>query len=84
VLVAAPGDRGEVGEPGIADGAGDLGIREGIEADVDGAALADEWQPVEDGAVIGEVAVVGCEEPTGLAAGELLQKREQALGSARP
>ncbi|MNE72312.1 hypothetical protein D3C80_1682400 [compost metagenome] len=71
-------DRDQVGEHRIADGRGDFGVGECIQADVDHRAFTDDLHPVEDRSRVVEVGIVRCQQLSDLAGGELLQQRQEA------
>ncbi|MNF96726.1 hypothetical protein D3C84_795220 [compost metagenome] len=73
-----PGNRHQIGKHRVADSGGDLGIRQGIEADIDHRAFADDLHPVEDRPRIGQIRIVRREQLRGFAGGELFQQRQQA------
>ncbi|MNY51472.1 hypothetical protein D3C86_1870640 [compost metagenome] len=74
VLVDVAGDGDQVGEHRIADSCGDFGVGQGIQANVDNAAFADDLQPIEDRPRIVQVGVVGGQQLRRLATGELFQQ----------
>ncbi|MNS85778.1 hypothetical protein D3C72_1196530 [compost metagenome] len=59
VLVDVAGDGDQIGEHRIADSCGDFGVGQGIQANVDNPAFADDLQPIEDRPRIVQVCVVG-------------------------
>ena len=59
VLVEITGDRDEVGEHRVADRAGHGGIRQRVQTDIHDRTAADHRAPVEDGARILGIGVVG-------------------------
>ncbi|KWT95166.1 hypothetical protein APY03_2517 [Variovorax sp. WDL1] len=78
VLVDVAGDRNQVREHGIADRCGDLGVGQRVQAHIDDGALSDDLHPIEDRPGVIEVGVVWRQELRDLAAGQLLQQRQEA------
>ncbi len=73
-----PGDRHQVGEHGVAHRCRNLGVGQRVQAHIDHRALTDDLHPVENRARVGQVGVVRRQQLRDLAAGELLQQRQQA------
>ena len=74
MLVDVPRHRDQVGEHGVAHGAGHRGVGQGIQTHVDDPLAADHLQPLEDGPVVGFVQIVGGDQLGDLAGGELLHQ----------
>lgn len=77
-LVELAAGRNEIGQHGITHGRRNHGVRQGIQAGIHDAALAEHRHPVEDRPLVVRVEVVRADELANCARGELFEEWPQA------